>query len=148
MSRTSYVAMICGSAIAWDSKLQPSVALSTTKAEYMALSAATQKVVFLRQLLINLGEVAGGPTPMFEDNQGCEALATNTMTTAKIKHIDIRHHFVRDLVKSKTINIVWIPTTEMVADILTKCSLPTSAYKQHTYRMLGSKYGGPNTGTV
>ena len=100
-SRTGYVAMICGSAIAWGSKLQPSVALSTTEAEYMALSAATQEVVFLRQLLINLGEVVGGPTPMFEDNQECEALATNTMTTSKTKHIDTRHHFVRDLVKLK-----------------------------------------------
>ena len=65
----------------------------------MALSTAAQEVVFLRQLLINLGEVAGGPTPMFEDNQGCEALATNTMATAKTKHIDIRHNFVRDLVE-------------------------------------------------
>ena len=74
-SRTGYVAMMCGSAIAWASKLQPSVALSTTEAEYMALSASSQEVVFLRQLLINLGEVVGGPTPMFEDNEACEALA-------------------------------------------------------------------------
>jgi hypothetical protein len=97
MSRTCYIAMICRSAIALGKKLQRSVALSTTEAKYMALSSASQEVVFLRQLLINFGEVVGGPTSMFEDNQGCEALATNTMTTTKIKHI--RHHFVRYLVK-------------------------------------------------
>ena len=86
-SRTWYVAMMCGSAIAYASKLQPSVALSTTEAEYMAMSASAQEVVFLRQLLINLGEVAGGPTPMVEDNEACEALAINTVTTAKTKHL-------------------------------------------------------------
>jgi hypothetical protein len=85
-SRTGYVVMISGSAVAWGSKLQASVALLTTEAEYMALSALAQEVVFLRQLLTNLGEVDGGPTPMFEDNEGCEALATNTITTEKTKH--------------------------------------------------------------
>ncbi len=57
-SRTGYVAMMCGSAVAWGSKLQASVALSTAEAEYMALSTSAQEVVFLRQLLTNLGEVA------------------------------------------------------------------------------------------
>ena len=103
----------------------------------MTLSTSAQEVVFLRQILLNLGEVAGGPTPMFEDNTGCEALATNTITTAKTKHIDIIHHFVRDLVKSKTLDIVWIPTTKMIADIVTKSSLPTSAHKKHTDKILG-----------
>jgi len=70
-SRTGYVAMMCGSIKAWGSKLQPSVSLSTAEAKYMALSASPQEVVLLRQLLINLGKVAGGPTPMFEDNEGC-----------------------------------------------------------------------------
>ena len=147
-SKTGYVAMMCGSLVAWASKLHSSVALSTTEAEYMALSASTQEVVFLRQLLLNLGEFSGGPTPMFEDNEGCEALATNTITTAKTKHIDIRHHFARDLVKSKTLDIVWITTTEMIADILTKISLPTLAHKKHTDRMMGGTYSGPNAGAI
>jgi hypothetical protein len=106
----------------------------------MALSASTHEVVFLRQLLINLGEVAGWPTPMFEDNEGCEALATNVITTAKTKHIDIRHYFVRDLVTDKTLEIVWLSTIEMIADILTKCSLSASEHKKHTDKMLGGDY--------
>jgi hypothetical protein len=60
--------MMSGSPVAWASKLQASFALPTTEAKYMALSASAQEVVFLRQLLLNLGEFAGGPTPMFEDN--------------------------------------------------------------------------------
>jgi hypothetical protein len=87
----------------------------------MALSTSSQEVIFLRQLLTNLGEKVKGPTPMFEDNEGCESLATtNDITSAKTKHIDVRHNFVRDLVKSNAIEIVWIPTAEMIADILTK----------------------------
>jgi hypothetical protein len=85
---------------------------------------------------------------MFGDNEGWEALATNTITTAKTKHIDIRHHFVRDIVKSKTLEIVWLSTTEMIADILTKSSLPTAAHKKHIDRMLGGTYSGPHARTV
>ena len=84
---------------------------------------------------------------MFEDNEGCEALATNNITTAKTKHIDIRHHFVRDLVTDKTLEIVWLSSTKMVADILTKCSLPTSEHKKHTDRMLGGDYSRPHART-
>jgi hypothetical protein len=69
-SRTGYVAMICGSAVAWASKLQSSVALSTAEAEYMALPASSHEVVFLRQLLTNLGELLKISTPTYEDNEG------------------------------------------------------------------------------
>ena len=114
----------------------------------MALSASAQEVVFLKQLLINLGEVAGEPAPMLEDNEGCEALAINTVTTAKTKHIDTRHHFVRDLVKLKILEIVWQSTTGMIADILTKSSLPTAEHKTHTDRMLGGTFSGPHARTI
>ena len=113
----------------------------------MALSVATQEVIFLRQLLTDLGEPVKAPTPMYENNEGCEALATNDITSAKTKHIDIRHHFVRDLVKSKAIEIVLISTSEILADILTKNTLPTGEHKKHTDRMISSTYNGP-TGSV
>ena len=76
----------------------------------MPLKASTQEVIFLIHLFTNLGEKCKGPTPIFEDNEGCEALVTNDITSAKTKHIDIRHHFVRDLVESKALEIVWIST--------------------------------------
>ncbi len=99
------------------------------------------------QLHKNLGEPLKGPTPMYEDNEGCEALATNDITSANTKHIDIRHHFVRDLVKSQAIEIVLISTSEMLADILTKNTLPTGEHKKHTDRMLSGTYRGP-TGSI
>ena len=104
-SRTGFVAMVCGGTVAWGSKLQSTVALSTTEAEYMALAAAAQEVLFLRQLLSDFGFTQSHPTLMFEDNKSCISLATNPMTTAKTKHIDIRYHFVRDLATTKQINI-------------------------------------------
>ena len=68
--------MMCGSTIAWGNKLQSPVAISTVEAEYMALSTSTHEVIFLIHLLTNLGEKVKGLTPMFEDNEGCETLAT------------------------------------------------------------------------
>jgi len=113
----------------------------------MVLSESTQEVIFLRQLLTNLGEPLKGPTPMYEDNEGCEALTTNDITSDKTKHIVILHHFVRDLVKPKAVKIELISTSEMRADILTKNTLPTGEHKKHTDRMLSGTYRGP-TGSI
>ncbi len=79
---------------------------------------------------------------MFEDNAGADSLATNKMTTFKSKHIDIRHHFVRDLVAAKVLSIVWIESAEMIADILTKSTIPAAVHKKHTDRMLTGTYSG------
>ena len=65
------------------------------------------------------------------------------MTTAKTKYIDVRYHFVRDLVTAQQIDIQWVETTNMIADILTKFSLPTSLHLKHTARMLTGTYSGP-----
>ena len=92
--------MMCGSAIARGSKLQTNVAaLSIVEAKYMALFASAKDVSFLRHLLATLGEPLACPTLMLEDKEKeCESLATNALTPGKTKHVDIRHHFVRDLI--------------------------------------------------
>ena len=109
----------------------------------MALLASAQEIAFLRQLMITLGEPIKGPTPMFEDNTWADSLAINKMITFKSKHIDIRHHFVRDLVAVKDISIVWIEYAEMIADILTKNTIPAAIHKKHTDMMLSGTYSGP-----
>ena len=135
-SRTGFLVTMCGAAVLWGSRLQPSVALSTVEAEYMALAAAAQEVCFLRQLLKNLGMEINKATAMMEDNKGCVALASNAMTTNKTKHINIRFHFVRDLVKDGTVELTWCPTENMLADILTKFSLPAARHKKLAMLML------------
>jgi hypothetical protein len=81
-----------------------------------------------------------GPTMMLEDNSGCMALATNPMTTGNTKHIDIRYHFIRDLVKSGEVLIEYCPTRDMVADALTKFLLPAALHLKHVGRMLSGTY--------
>ena len=144
-SRTGLVAMMCGGAVLWAVRLQPTTALSTVEAEYMALAAAAQECGFLRQLLMSLGIVLNSPTRMYEDNMGCISLANNSMTTGKTKHIDIRYHFIRDMVKSGVIQLVWCRTEDMVADALTKFSLPTALHVKHVGRMMSGTYKGPTS---
>ena len=123
MSTTGYVAMLNNGAIAWRSKRQVTVALSTTEAEYMALAEATKELKWMRQLLEDLGQGPGkelDPTVLHTDNQGAISLAKNPVSHAKSKHIDIRHHFVRDAVMDKIIWLQYVPTNEMTADSLTK----------------------------
>eukprot|EP00921_Rhytidocystis_pertsovi_P024188 GHVQ01038870.1.p1 GENE.GHVQ01038870.1~~GHVQ01038870.1.p1 ORF type:complete len:202 (-),score=4.19 GHVQ01038870.1:19-624(-) len=107
--------------ISWCSKKQSTVALSTVEAEYMGISSACQEAIYLRSLLCELKwlHVSSGVT-IFEDNQGCIALANNPVLQKRGKHIDIRYHFVRNLVSSKCIILKYVSTNEMIADSLTK----------------------------
>jgi len=102
----------------------------------MAMYASVKEVLFLRQFLANLDHVPSGSTSMLEDDNGCKARATNDMTTAKSKHIDILYHFIRGVVKIKAIVVLYCPTGDMLADALTKFSLPTGLHLHLVGRML------------
>eukprot|EP00873_Tetraselmis_striata_P003477 jgi/Tetstr1/423741/TSEL_014373.t1 len=111
---------ICGGAVSYKSLLQPIVTLSTAEAEYVAMAIATQEVMFIRQMLQELGLALDGPTPIGEDNQACIAIATNDVTSSRTKHMDIRYHFVREACKNGDISIHYVETREMAADMFTK----------------------------
>jgi hypothetical protein len=119
-STTAYVFMLAGGSISWASKLQPTVALSSAEAEYMAVSAAVQEAVYMRQLLADLGFPQEQPTVIYEDNQGCIALSENPIMHKRTKHIDIRHHFIRERVESNEIVLQYVATEHQLADLLTK----------------------------
>ena len=74
----------------------------------------------MRRLNSELGNPPEGPTTIFEDNQSTIAMAKNPQFHGRAKHIDIRHHFVREQVSDGTIKLTYCPTGEMVADMLTK----------------------------
>jgi hypothetical protein len=116
---SGYIFFINGSPISWKSKLQPTVALSTTEAEYMALSLAVQECLFLKKVLSEMN-LAQSSTTMYCDNQGAIHLSKNEKTNARTKHINIRHHFIKDAVSRMEIDVCYIPTEEMLADPLTK----------------------------
>ena len=106
-------------AVSWACRKQQTVSLSTAEAEYMAVSAASQEVLFLEKLS---REITGrcGKIVILEDNQACIAMAKNPLFHRRTKHVDIRHHFIRELVQKGVIELTYCPTEDMAADLLTK----------------------------
>ena len=87
----------------------------------MAAAEASKEGVWLRQLLNDIGYAQEQPTPIYEDNETCIAIASDGGALhERTKHIDMRHHYIRELVAGKYITLVPCTTKEMVADILTK----------------------------
>jgi hypothetical protein len=119
-SVTAYVFMLGGAAISWGSKLQPTVALSTSEAEYMAASSAVQEAMHLRLLMRSLGYEKQGYTVIYEDNQGAVGLSENPILHKRSKHIDIKYHYVRERVSAGDVKLIYITTEEQLADLLTK----------------------------
>jgi hypothetical protein len=118
-STTGYVFMLNGSAISWSSRRQPTVAASTTEAEYMAAASATKEALWLRQLLTDLCYPCSTVT-IHDDNQSTIKLLKNPISSQRSKHIDVAHHFARERITRGEIDFVYLPTGEMLADALTK----------------------------
>lgn len=119
-STSGYCFKIGDSLISWRSNKQTCVALSTAEAEYVALAAASQEAIWLNELFRDMNFEYDSPMTIYEDNQSAIALANNPRNHPKTKHIDIKYHFIRDLVKQSRIKIEYCPTELMLADIFTK----------------------------
>ncbi|UYV77314.1 hypothetical protein LAZ67_15000474 [Cordylochernes scorpioides] len=131
-SHTRIVYFLARGPIAWESKKQQTVTLSSTESEYIALCGAGKEAVYLRALLdgMGFGELLNGPTVLKTDNQGAQQLARNPVYHARTKHIDIKWHFIRSICSDGLVEVVHTPTQENVADILTK-GLPRFLYEKH-----------------
>jgi transposase InsO family protein len=130
-STTGYAFYIGDGVVSWNSKRQQTVALSTAEAEYMAATQATKESLWLKQLLGELGLVQSQPVLIRSDNQGCIALTKNPAYHSRTKHIDIRHHFIRDSVEVGDIELRYVATDDMAADVLTK-ALARDKHEKHT----------------
>ena len=119
--------MLNGGAISWQSKRQPTVAVSTAEAEYMAAASAVKEALWLRQLLSDMGYNLGAVT-VHADNQSAIKLLRNPVFSARSKHIDVVHHFARERVMRKEVVFQYVRTDHMVADVLTK-ALPGIKHK-------------------
>ncbi len=127
-STTGNMFMMAQGAISWLSKKQGIVALSTSEAEYIALSSAAQEAVWLHRLLHDLGEQPGAVTLM-ENNQSAIALTKNPVAHCRSKHIDIRYHYVREAIQNQKIAVRYCPSNKMIADLLTK-PLPKTQFEK------------------
>jgi hypothetical protein len=112
---------INGKIISWHSKRQPTVALSSTEAEYHALTEAVKEGIFITQWFNHIMNQVIVPT-IYEDNLGAKEMADHSTNHDKLKHIDLRLFFIRDVVKSKQIIIKQIASKENIADIFTKAT--------------------------
>jgi len=127
-----------GAAVTWNSKKQATVALSTTEAEYMAMSAATQEAMWLKNLLHEIDKDSNqGGNMIHCDNKGAMELGLNGGYRARSKYIDVRHHYVRQKIQQKLIQLQFVGTDSMVADALTK-SLPVKKF-QFCVKSMGLK---------
>ena len=122
--------------ITWNSTKQRSVALSTTESEYIALSDASKQGQWIRALLRELQRPqylsSTLATPIFSDNQACIALSKDPVAHSRTKHIDVRYHYIRQLVTYGKATVTYLPTGDMIADMLTK-PLPITAFRHCNY---------------
>jgi hypothetical protein len=119
-STSGYFLKMGTGAVSWSSKKQTSVAWSSTEAEYIAASTAGQETVWMRGLLRELGFKINDPSLILVDNQSAITVAKNPEHHGRMKHVDIRYHWIRQEIRRKNISIHYVPTGQNTADILTK----------------------------
>lgn len=119
-STSGYVFMNGGGAISWASRKQPIVTLSTTEAEYVSAAAGACQAVWLRNVLEEIGCKQGERTVLFCDNSSTIKLSKNPVFHGRSKHIQVRFHFLRELVSDEIIELEYCSTQDQLADVMTK----------------------------
>eukprot|EP00047_Mylnosiga_fluctuans_P021649 m.107308 g.107308 ORF g.107308 m.107308 type:complete len:1346 (+) comp8977_c1_seq1:110-4147(+) len=131
ISTTGYVITLNGGAVAWSAQRQKTVALSTTDAEYMAISETARVMMSIRHILAHVDpNIIAQPSIMWEDNRGVLYQATNPTNSPRTKHLAVRHHYVRERVNSGDLTVMPIPTECQAADGFTK-SIGHVALERH-----------------
>ena len=118
-STTGYLFLFGNSPVSWSSRLQKTVALSSCKAEYIALKEASKELIWL-QSLFNQLNIKYNANLIYCDNKSTIDLSKNSEHYARTKHIDIQYHFIRDCIKNNIFKLLYINTKDQLADALTK----------------------------
>ena len=120
-STSGWVVLWQSAAISWGSRKQKSIALSSCEAEIIALSEAAKDVVYLRKLVRGLGEPEPGPsTHLATDSQSARDVSYNPEHHDRMKHVQRRHFFIRDMVESFEIEVPFVRKADNIADFFTK----------------------------
>ena len=140
ISVSGFIIYLNGVAISWKSRAQKGVTLSSSEAEFVALSEAVKEIRFIFQVLRSMGIEVKTPIVVRADNVGAMFMAKNTSISDRTKHVDIRYHFIREFIDQEFIKIVFVSTKENVADIFTK-NLPKELFERHSNNMIEEKKG-------
>jgi len=152
-STSGYVFILAGGAITWRTRKQPLVTFSTVEAEYIGTSDTAKEAIWVRSLYTRIlyGKIlykhaeqcphclysdndskATEPQQFFVDNQGAIQLAKNPKFHERTKHISVCFHFVRDACERNAIKTTYLPTSDMLANIMTK-NLPRDTHWKHAH---------------
>ena len=112
--------MLASGAVSWKSHTQKSIATSTTEAEYMALHDCSKDVMWMCNILLEMGFPIKTPIPIYVDNQGAIFNASNPTHERKTKHIAVRYHKIREYVEEGSVDLFYVRTDENPSDIFTK----------------------------
>ncbi|MCO5602705.1 hypothetical protein L7F22_056841 [Adiantum nelumboides] len=125
---------MAGGVFSWRSRLQTCVTQSTTEAEYVAALEVCKEAIWLGRLVTDLG--IKEETPILHcDSQSAIQLARNPVYHSKTKHVDVKYHFIREMVEDKQLQLIKVHTTDNPADLLTKRLLGESF--AHCCKLLG-----------
>jgi hypothetical protein len=138
-SITGFIVYLMDVPISWKSKGQRGVVLSTTEAEYVAISETVREIKFILQVLESMNLDMDYPVTVLVDNVGAIFLANNRTTGERTKHVDIRHHFVREHIEDGIVKIVFVRSKNNDADIFTK-NLPGESYERHVEKFTSEKF--------
>ncbi|KAL0423678.1 UNVERIFIED_CONTAM: Retrovirus-related Pol polyprotein from transposon RE1 [Sesamum radiatum] len=119
-STSGYCTYVGGNLVTWRSKKQTTVARLSAEAEYRAMAHTTSEILWLKNLLKELGFMYDDPVPMHCDNQAAIHIASNPVFHERTKHIEVDCHFVREAIMSQKIYTPFTPSSEQRADIFTK----------------------------
>lgn len=117
---SGYVFMLGSGAVAWSSKKQPIVTLSTTEAEFVAAATCASQAIWMRRIHEKLSSKESKCTMIFCDNSSTIQLSKNPVLHGRSKHIDVRFHFLRDLTRDGVVELVYCGTQNQLADGMTK----------------------------
>jgi hypothetical protein len=134
-STGAYCVFLGTNLVSWSSRKQPTVSRSSTEAEYKAVANTAAELLWIQALLRDLGIKLHSPPKLWCDNIGATYLSVNPVFHARTKHVEIDFHFVRDRVADKSLQVLFIPSKDQLADVLTKPVVATRfrdfCYKLH-----------------
>ena len=147
-STSGWVVLWQNAALAWGSRKQKCIALSSCEAEIIALSEAAKDMVYFRKLVAGLGEsFIDGPSCLHTDNCGARDLSYNPQHHDRTKHVDRRHFYIRDMVEKFELTVPFVRTADNIADFFTK-PLKSKAFFAFRARIMNEHNGTPRDSRV